>query len=410
MLTKCPECELQVSDKAIDCPHCGYPLKQDSRQPRKQRRTTHPKLPNGFGRISEIKNMNLRNRYRAVLTVGRDPITLKYKTKILGYYPTYNKAYAALVEYHKNPYDLNLDMTVAELYEKWSDQYFETLVSESSKRTVASAWNYCSEIRNMKARDVRARHIKGCMTDGVYNHNGKIQHPSPNIQSRIKSMFNLMFDYALEYEIVDKNYARTFNISDDTQKAQEEQKTGHIPFTQDEINTLWDNLYKVPYIDVIIIQCYSGWRPQELGLLRLENIDLKNSYMRGGMKTDAGKDRVVPIHPKIYDLIEQRYEQAKDMGSEYLLNCTDTITHKSSWKLTYDKYRHRFEKIRDQLHLNPAHRAHDPRIHFVTTAKKYNVDQFAIKYIVGHKIDDITEKVYTKRDPEWLKTEIEKME
>jgi Uncharacterised protein family UPF0547 len=25
-LIKCPECQLQVSDKAIICPHCGYPL------------------------------------------------------------------------------------------------------------------------------------------------------------------------------------------------------------------------------------------------------------------------------------------------------------------------------------------------------------------------------------------------
>ena len=28
-------------------------------------------------------------------------------------------------------------------------------------------------------------------------------------------MLNVMFDYALEYEIVDKNYARTFNVSDE---------------------------------------------------------------------------------------------------------------------------------------------------------------------------------------------------
>lgn len=26
MLIKCHECELQVSDKALSCPHCGYPL------------------------------------------------------------------------------------------------------------------------------------------------------------------------------------------------------------------------------------------------------------------------------------------------------------------------------------------------------------------------------------------------
>jgi len=47
---------------------------------------------------------------------------------------------------------------------------------------------------------------------------------------------------------------------------------------------------------------------------------------------------------------------------------------------------------------------------FVTMAKKYGVDEYAIKYMVGHKISDITEKVYTQREYEWLKTEIEKIE
>ena len=42
-------------------------------------------------------------------------------------------------------------------------------------------------------------------------------------------------------------------------------------------------------------------------------------------------------------------------------------------------------------------------------AKKYEVDEYAIKYMVGHKIADITEKVYTQRELNWLKTEIEKI-
>ena len=45
----------------------------------------------------------------------------------------------------------------------------------------------------------------------------------------------------------------------------------------------------------------------------------------------------------------------------------------------------------------------DGRKHFVTAAKKYGVDEYAIKYIVGHKISDITEKVYTDREFVWLK-------
>ena len=55
------------------------------------------------------------------------------------------------------------------------------------------------------------------------------------------------------------------------------------------------------------------------------------------------------------------------------------------------------------------HRAHNPRVHFVTQAKKYGVDEYAIKYIVRHQIADITEKVYTKRDIGWLQSEIEKI-
>lgn len=42
-------------------------------------------------------------------------------------------------------------------------------------------------------------------------------------------------------------------------------------------------------------------------------------------------------------------------------------------------------------------------------SKKYNVDEYAIKYIVGHAITDITEKVYTKREFDWLRSEIEKI-
>ena len=59
--------------------------------------------------------------------------------------------------------------------------------------------------------------------------------------------------------------------------------------------------------------------------------------------------------------------------------------------------------------MNPEHKCHDGRIHFVTMAKKYHMDEYSIKLIVGHSIADVTEKVYTKRDTEWLREEIEKI-
>ena len=346
-----------------------------------------------------------------MVTVGKDengrPICKPLKPE--SYFSTYNDAYAALLEYNRNPYDLNGGTTMQELYEKWSEEHFKTLKTESGQRGIRSAWAYCSSVYKMRVSDLRTRHIKGCMEEGFVKTDKGIRKPTAVVKSKIKSMFNIMLDYALEYELTDRNYARTFSVSSNIIKEQESAKRGHIPFTDEEIQTLWDNLYILPYVDVVLIQCYSGWRPQELGLIEVTNVNLDNNTIIGGMKTNAGTDRIVPIHPKIRNLIAKRYDEALQSGTKYLIACTDRATYLGNTRLTYDKYRDRFKTIINRLGLNPMHRAHDPRVHFVTQAKKYGVDEYAIKYIVGHQITDITEKVYTKRDIRWLQSEIEKI-
>lgn len=411
MLIKCKECDLQVSDKAIICPHCGFPMQPNAVGKYTRKKKGRPKLPNGFGQISEIKNRNLRNRFRVMVTVGKTsegkPISKLLKPN--AYFKTYNEAYEALVEYNKNPYDLNTSsITMTELYEKWSKEYLKT-VATSNVRSIQSAWNYCSVLYEMRVADVRAKHLKKCIDGASREGKGKIIQASANTKSRIKSIFNLMFDYANENDLVEKNYARTFNVSDKILKEVEEVKRGHISFTDKEMEILWKNVDKIPYVDVILIQCYSGWRPQELGLIELNRVDLNNWVFAGGMKTDAGMNRLVPIHSKIRPLIKKRYEEAININSKYLINCTDS-QRKNDIKMTYDKYRHRFRSIRDKLNLNPEHRAHDPRKQFITMAKRYNLDEYAIKYIAGHRISDITEKIYTDRTVQWLKDEMEKIE
>ena len=410
MLIKCPECELQVSDKAPACPHCGYPMKPTVKRKPRAKNNKRRRLPNGFGQISEIKNRNLRNPFRAMVTVGKTqdgkPICKPLKPE--SYFPTYNDAYAALVEYNKNPYDLEPSITVKELYDKWSEEYFKTLKAEGSVRGVESAWAYCSAVYGMRVMDVRARHIKGCMEEGTATVRGKEQHPSASMKNKIKSLFNLMLDYALEYELVDRNYSRTFNLTEETIKEIQTVKQEHIPFSEDEMRRLWAHVDDKRFVDVMLIQCYSGWRPQELGLLELENVDLENWTFQGGMKTDAGMDRVVPIHSKIRPLVERKYKEALSIGSKYLFNCTDGRSGKPTI-MTYQRYQKGFGMVREELKLNPEHRPHDGRKHFVTACKKAGVDEYAIKYMVGHKISDITEKVYTQREFEWLKQEIEKI-
>jgi integrase len=377
-----------------------------SRKPR-NKNNKRRRLPNGFGQISEIKNRNLRNPFRAMVSVGKTstgrPICKPLKPD--SYFPTYNDAYAALVEYNKNPYDLDPGITVKQLYEKWSEEHFKTLKARSSVRAFVSAWSYCSSVYDMRVLDVRARHIKGCMEDGTITVGGKEKHSSASTKSKIKSLFNFMMDYALEYELVDRNYSRTFNLSDEITREIETVKRSHINFTDEEMELLWHHVDEKQYVDVLLIQCYSGWRPQELGLIELKNVDLENWLFTGGMKTEDGIDRIVPIHSKIRRLVTRRYKEAEALGSKYLFNCAD----RKNTLLTYDRYKRKFAMIRNELKLNPEHRPHDGRIHFVTSAKKHNVDEYAIKYIVGHRISDITEKVYTNREFEWLRGEMEKI-
>ena len=413
MLIKCPECELQASDKAISCPHCGYPFQQQLEQPKPVRKSNKRKrLPNGFGQISKIKNKSLRNPYRVMVTIGKTPEgkPISKLLKPVSYFPTYNDAYAALVEYSKNPYDLDKAITVEELFDRWFEEYQKKDPSDSYVRTLRSAWNYCSSIRSMQVSDVRGRHIKYCMEEGTHIVRGKEKHASPGVKHRIKSLFNLMLDYALEYEIVDRNYGRSFNTPDKVLKEEENNKKEHIPFTDEEMEILWSHVDDMLYVDVVLIQCYSGWRPQELGLIRLEDVNLNEWTYIGGMKSEAGIDRIVPIHPKIRHLIERKYKEAIALNSDYLINKVGKFNYtKNGTRLRYDNYRKRFINIKTKLGLNPKHRTHDPRVQFVTMAKKYKVDEYAIKYIVGHTISDVTEKIYTKRDVDWLHTEIQKI-
>jgi integrase len=412
MLIKCPECELQVSDKAVSCPHCGYPLKPDivekvTRKPKKNKRR---RLPNGFGQISEIKGHNLRKPFRAMVTVGKTqdgrPICKTLKPE--AYFETYNDAYEALMEYNKNPCDLSSDITMQELYEKWYPLHVETLNSKRGGKTWEYLWGYCSEIYKMRVSDVRIRHIKHCIENASSVVRGVKKEASPNVRGRIKSLFNLLLDYAVEQEIVTENYSRKFAVSRNLRQEMKESTTSHKNFTDEEMTVLWDHVDSTKYVDLLLIQCYSGWRPQELGLIKMKDTDIENWMFSGGMKTDAGKNRVVPIHSRIRPLVQRYYEKALEYNSEYLFN-VEGLADKSDVFLSYEKYKRCFHKTIDELGLKKDHRPHDGRVQFVTMAKKYGVDEYAIKYMVGHYISDLTEKVYTRRDSEWLASEIEKI-
>ena len=370
MLIQCPECLNEVSDKAAFCPRCGFPFTQK----KYHQKTKQKRLPNGFGQISKI-HQNLRNPYRAMVSTGTN-INGRPICRILGYYKTYNDAYMALSEYNRSPYDLD-GMTVEELYKRWRES---REVGESSARCYNASWKYLSDLYTMPVKSVRTRTLKLCMEQGSAS-----KAPGPT-KIYIKNVLNLMMDYAVEYELTDRNYARQFSYKNP------EKVKHHICYSDEEMTAIW-NSKEDPHVRMLLVQCYTGLRPKELCTIYKENVHLDEKYLIAGMKTEAGRDRIVPIH----HLIRSFIEEAMQNDSNKVFDCS------------YDAYRLRLENIKQRLELDQEHKPHDGRKQFVTMAKKSGVDEYAIKRIVGHKITDLTERVYTERPVEWLVQEIEKI-
>lgn len=396
-LITCPECSHNVSDKAIACPNCGYPINTPSSTKPRVRGGKPTKLPNGFGTIYKMSGKRSKP-YRAVKTdkwvIDPDTGKAKQLRYTIGYYATREEAMIALSEYNKHPYDIKTDsITFSQVYDKWSKQYFETLTNPSSARTITAAYAYCNDLYNMRMKDIKVSHLEGVVINADVGDSTK---------ARIKSLFNMMYKFALAHDIVTKDYASVMFTNGNPIKKSPSKDISI--FTTAEISTLWSNVEKVPFVDMILIGIYSGWRPTELALLYCDDIDLLNDTMKGGLKTDAGKNRIVPIHPLIKPLIEKRMQEATLLHSLFLFN---DVSSRTGLTMTYDKYSKRFKKAMKQLEM--SHKPHETRHTFVSKAKDVNMDEYILKLIVGHNIADITEKVYTHRTIEQLKTEINKI-
>lgn len=359
---------------------------------------------NGSGSIIKMKGGKRRKPYRVRVTVGwelnEETGKAKQIIKDLGTFETQAKAREALQAYLGCPYDLSAaQMSMSELFKAWYEEYEEGLKGDNSRRTVTNAWEYCKSIYNMRIRDVRSYHLKECIRTAERvstrgSNKGEIVKASACTQARIKSVFNLMFDFAYERELVDRNYARAFELDKNIKERKRREKRQNRIFDREEIQKLWDNIDKVRFADMVLIGIYSGWRPQELSILKVADVDLEDDVFKGGLKTVAGIDRTVPIHPDIRELVVKRYNEAIEIGSQYLFN---DLEGQRGTNITYDKYRGRFKKVMKLLNLY-EHHPHETRHTFYTQANRSGIDPYLRDKIMGHAVEGTLTDIYDHRD------------
>lgn len=375
------------------------------------KRKKYPKLPNGYGSIKYL-GKGRHNPYAVHPPTTEFTLDGAPKTpKALCYVDDWMKGFAVLTAYHAGNYTPELlqelaelpsdsdtgiidhiladysamkgkepgtpEKTFREVYEDFYRYKFERdkskVYSKSSQYSIRAAFKNCAALHDKPFRSLRhddLQNVVDCCPLGY----GSLE--------LIVMLFNQMYSYADIYELCDKDYSKHVKVN-----MQDNTKHGKA-FTDQELRVLWRHTDN-EVIEFLLIMCYSGFR---ISAYKTLEIHLKARYFLGGVKTAAGKNRIVPIHPAILPLVQKRLKRS----GQLLTESPGTFRQKMYTEL-------------DKLHLN-RHTPHDCRHTFSALCEKYKVHENDRKRMLGHSFGgDITNQVYGHREIEELRHEIEKI-
>ncbi len=368
------------------------------------------KNPNGYGSVINL-GKGRRRPWAARVTTGlvydekKDKLIQRYK--YIGYADTRKEAHQILAEYNAGlPIKDNLPRTslptFKEIWEGYSAAKFnpdkKKPVSKDTVRNYTLAYNRFSELHDRKIVNITAPELQVILD--------RYKDKSLSTVGTMKSVLNQMYRYAKKYYDVE-DITKTLEI-----EYTDSANPIHKPFTQNEIDWLWDHSddYRAQFVLMMI---YTGVRPQEFVKIETKNVHLDENYFVGGLKTDAGRERIIPIHSKVKKFFESNYHPEK----QYLIM-------KSNFKeLTY---RDRHDNFSYALFINTVwtpymceigmdHLGHDPRHTFATLMDKANVPDNILKSIMGHAQTDekgridVTNAVYIHKTIEDLREAVEKI-
>lgn len=322
------------------------------------------KFPVGYGSVYKLSGKR-RKPYVVMITKGWTDEGKQIK-KILGYTSTKKEGVELLEKYHINPFNLDETRTTFEdIYNKWYQWKFkDNDLSYKSEVRYSNAYRYYSSIKDIPFIDINILMIQDILDKCDKGYHTK---------SDIKSLFCQLYEYSKVLNLPVKPISTKYLKIGTFKKS-----TLHKPFTEEEINTLWNNRNAI--VDLILINIYTGMRPTEL----LKPKEVHPDFIISGIKTVSGIDRQIPLHERI-----------KPLMASY------------PPKIAYSTYKRHFKEEMDKLGMD--HTPHDCRHTFATRCDLYGVNDLVVKLVLGHKVDDITKGIYTHKDLQEMVKEINKI-
>lgn len=352
-------------------------------EPKKKRRRKPLKKANGHGSVYKASGRR-RKPWVARITVGWTPDG-KQKRQILGYFEKKKDAENALLKHRISPVSPKANITLGELYEEWSESKFE-YISRSTVYNYQAAWKHLSRYKDVKFKEIRTAHLQSIIDKCLR------EKSSRSTMEKIKGLAYMLYSYAMENDIVNKNYAEFIKLP---KVEKEERKI----FSELDIKKMFDNADSVEWVDTILILIYTGMRISEMLELTKFDVDLENGIIIGGLKTDAGKNRIIPIHPKILKYVKRWYNK----------NGERLICKEDGKKMSAKYYREKkYYPALDALEIKRLV-PHSCRHTFASMMAKAGADTLAIQRIIGHADYATTANIYTHESVEELKKAINKI-
>jgi integrase len=356
------------------------------------------KAPNGFGTSYKLSGKR-RKPWIARITIGRDPIknkdgsikldtsgnpVIRQKCKTIGYFESQEEARDALTLYRQGYISPRQGITLKDLLDEWFEAKVER-VSYSSQNNYVNAIKRLEPLFHISMKDLRTAHMQRvvdqCSQSGL----------ARSTLTKMKAVLTMVYDYAAQNDIVLKNYASFIVLPKHIRSKKE-------VFNDFELKALWDNSVD-PIVQSILILIYSGMRISEMLKLTRFNVDMDKKIIRGGVKTDAGKDRVIPIHPKTLPFVKNYLSLMGDR-----LICDERGKAYSAERYRMGYYYPTLQRLAIRR-LTP----HACRHTFATLMAAAHADTLSIQQIMGHTDYAMTANVYSHLQIETLHQAIEKI-
>lgn len=344
------------------------------------------KRANGTGSV--LKLSGNRRRPWAVKVAGRNQYGHVIQ-KIVSYHEKASEAQLALEEYNRTrasgtaPAMDKLSLTVADVFEAWKAREYRKL-KPASISSHNAAWNKrVSRFAPRKMRDLTLDELQSLLDEDA----GLSQSSINNDAFLIKALYS----YSMERDIVGKDYSRYLDIPSVGAKRPRD-ALNNIQLAQ-LIQLAADGF---PWADTALMLCYTGFRISEfLQLTRFSYHPEEGGYLQGGLKTSAGKNRIVPVHPKIRPYLAAWMEK----GGETII-CGDDGAPISS--LRYQEYFHPIDEYLGTPEATP----HWCRHTFATRLHTSKADPLTVKWLMGHSAKSDITAHYTHDTIEVLKEAI----